>query len=73
MSLNLSLCSEQLEAIFPFSCRAIGCWWKLTCKEVEGHEIRGLGPITSWQIDGETVKTVADFLFLGSKITEDGD
>ena len=31
------------------------------------------GPITSWQIDGETVKTVTDFIFLGSKITVDGD
>ena len=31
------------------------------------------GPITSWQIDGETVETVADFFFLGSKITADGD
>ena len=31
------------------------------------------GPITSWQIDGETVETVADFVFLGSKITSDGD
>ena len=31
------------------------------------------GPITSWQIDGETVETVADCIFLGSKITEDGD
>ena len=31
------------------------------------------GPITSWQIDGETVETVADFLFLGCKITADGD
>ena len=31
------------------------------------------GPITSWQIDGETVKTVADFIFLGSKINADGD
>ena len=30
------------------------------------------GPITSWQIDGETVETVADFIFLGSKITADG-
>ena len=30
-------------------------------------------PITSWQIDGETVETVSDFIFLGSKITEDGD
>ena len=31
------------------------------------------GPITSWQIDGETVETMADFIFLGSKITADGD
>ena len=31
------------------------------------------GPITSWQIDGETVQTVSDFIFLGSKITADGD
>ena len=31
------------------------------------------GPITSWQIDGETMETVRDFLFLGSKITVDGD
>ena len=31
------------------------------------------GPITSWQIDGETVETVATFIFLGSKITADGD
>ena len=31
------------------------------------------GPITSWEIDGETVATVSDFIFLGSKITADGD
>ena len=31
------------------------------------------GPITSWEIDGDTVETVADFIFLGSKITADGD
>ena len=31
------------------------------------------GPITSWQIDGETMETMTDFLFLGSKITADGD
>ena len=31
------------------------------------------GPFTSWQIDGETMETVRDFIFLGSKITEDGD
>ena len=36
-------------------------------------KIMASGPINSWQIDGETVKTVADFIFLGSKITADGD
>ena len=35
--------------------------------------ITGTGPITSWEIDGETVETVSDFIFLGSKITTDGD
>ena len=34
---------------------------------------KSLGPITSWQIDGETMETVTDFIFLGSKITADGD
>ena len=36
-------------------------------------KIMASGPITSWQIDGETVGTVADFIFMGSKITADGD
>ena len=40
---------------------------------IEKTEIMASGPITSWQIDGETVETVADFIFLGSKITADGD
>ena len=36
-------------------------------------KIMASGPITSWQIDGETMETVRDFIFLGSKITADGD
>ena len=40
---------------------------------IQKTKIMASGPITSWQIDGETVDTVADFIFLGSKITEDGD
>ena len=36
-------------------------------------KIMASGPITSWQIDGETMETVADFIFLGSNITADGD
>ena len=37
------------------------------------HKIMASGPITSWEIDGETVETVSDFIFLGSKTTADGD
>ena len=40
---------------------------------IQKTKIMASGPITSWQIDGETVETVADFSFLGSKITADGD
>ena len=40
---------------------------------IQKTKIMAPGPITSWQIDGETVETVADFIFLGSKITADGD
>ena len=40
---------------------------------IQKTNIMSSGPITSWQIDGETVETVTDFLFLGSKITADGD
>ena len=40
---------------------------------IQKTKIMASGPVTSWQIDGETVKTVADFIFLGSKITADGD
>ena len=40
---------------------------------IQKNKIMASGPITSWQIDGETVETVTDFTFLGSKITIDGD
>ena len=40
---------------------------------IQKTKIMASGPITSWQIDGETVETVTDFMFLGSKITVDGD
>ena len=40
---------------------------------IQKTSIMASGPITSWQIDGETVETVSDFFFLGSKITADGD
>ena len=40
---------------------------------IEKMKIMASGPITSWEIDGETVATMSDFIFLGSKITADGD
>ena len=40
---------------------------------IQKTKIMASGPITSWQVDGETVETVADFIFLRSKITADGD
>ena len=40
---------------------------------IQKTEIMASGPITSWQIDGETEETVSDFIFLGSKIIADGD
>ena len=40
---------------------------------IQKMKIMASGPITSWEIDGETVETVSDFSFLGSKITADGD
>ena len=44
--------------------------WKLN---IQKTKIMAYGPITSWEIDGETVETVSDFIFGGSKITADGD
>ena len=41
--------------------------------EIQKMKIMASGPITSWQIDGKTMDTVTDFIFLGSKITADGD
>ena len=40
---------------------------------IQKAKIMASGPFTSWQIDGETMETVTDFIFLGSKITADGD
>ena len=40
---------------------------------IQKPKVMASGPITSWEIDGETIETVSDFIFLGSKITADGD
>ena len=59
-----------------------GSWWWTEKEEsekvglklnIQKTKIMASGPITSWQIDGETVESVSDFIFLGSKITADGD
>ena len=48
--------------------------WKVGLKlNIQKTKIMASGPTTSWEIDGETVETVSDFIFLGSKITTDGD
>jgi len=47
--------------------------WKWRVKNIQKTKIMASGPTTSWEIDGETVETVSDFIFLGSKITADGD
>ena len=48
--------------------------WKSCLKiNIQKAKIMASGPITSWQIDGETMETVTDFIFLGSKIAADGD
>ena len=48
--------------------------WKVDLKlNIQKTKIMASGPITSWQIDGETKETVTDFIFLGSKITADGE
>ena len=56
------------EILFYEFCEKVGL--KLN---IQKTKIMASGPITSWQIDGETGETVSDFIFLGSKITADGD
>ena len=69
----------------PGNNTGVGCHFLLQCMKVKENEkvvlklniqkvkIMASGPITSWQIDGETVETVTDFILRGSKITADGD
>ena len=71
------LCSITLYSIGPRfyhqSHPQLGAVFALAASLYQKTKIMASGPITSWQIDGETVETVADFIFLGSKITADGD
>ena len=50
-----------------------GIWNYESLLNIQKMKIMASGPITSWEIDGETVETVSDFIFLGSKITTNGD
>ena len=59
---------EELKSLLKMKEEKVGL--KLNIQETK---IMASSPITSWQIDGETVETVTDFIFLGSKITADGD
>ena len=66
--MNLLFCLQYIFLVL----RILGKIWEHKLN-MQKNKIMTSGPITSWQIDGETVKTVADFIFLGSKITADGD
>ena len=61
---------EQLKSILKVKEESEKVGLKLNIQKMK---IMASGPITSWQIDGETVDTVSDFIFGGSKITADGD
>ena len=61
---------EELKSLLKIREGSEKAGLKLNIKKIK---IMASGPITSWQIDGETMETVTDFIFLGSKITADGD
>ena len=69
LTVSKSLTVDQIALLFHFH------EWKswLTTQHTENSKIMAAGSITSWQIDGETMETVRNFIFLGSKITADGD
>ena len=62
--------SEELKSLLKVKEKSEKVVLKLN---IQKTKIMASGPITSWQIDGETMETVADFILLGSKITADGD
>ena len=67
----MAVCEEELKSLLmkvKEKSKKVGL--KLNIQKMK---IMASGPITSWEIDGETVETVSDFIFCGSKITEDGD
>ena len=71
---NTTLMAESEEELKSLSMKVKEEGEKVGLKfNIQKTKIMTSGPITSWQIDGETMETVADFIFLGSKITADGD
>src|SRR5574342_553026 len=77
--MDCSLSGSSIHGIFPGKSTGVGCHCLLLSEKVglklniQKMKIMASGPITSWEIDGETVETVSDFIFLGSKITADGE
>ena len=65
--------AESEEELEPFDESERGEWKAILKLNIQKTKIMASCPITSWEIDGETVETVSDFIFLGSKITADGD
>ena len=71
---DTTLMSENKEELTSFLMKVKEESEKVGLKlNIQKTKIMASGPITSWEIDGETVETVSDFIFLGSKITADGD
>ena len=74
MQMTSTLMAESEEELKSLSMKMKEKSEKVGLKlSIQKTNIMASSPITSWQIDGETVETVADFIFLGSKITADGD
>ena len=75
---STNIIKNLLEEYLTYSFHKMSRWWISIIKlwvdiNIQKTKIMASGPITSWQIDGETKETVTDFVFLGSKITADGD
>ena len=83
-SMDCSLPGSSVHGIFPGKNTGVGCHFLLQCMKVkeerekvglklnlQKNKIMASDPITSWQIDGKTMETVTDFIFLHSKITAD--
>ena len=66
-------CGRKRRTKQPLDERESGEWKSCLKAQHSENEDHGIWPITPWQIDGETVETVSDFIFLGSRITADGD